>query len=172
MATKESDVNNRMLDDNEVDQILSKSLRFEHRQRVEKVDACKSKKLFLSFSLDGLIKIWKQNGDTLIDILLDNTLSACCFLNASGDLIVGWKSHLFKISMEKVKPLPLDSHVSSRDCDECDEFEEVSDDGSIVYENPALDLDEFDENTIKIDLKNYLVSFHILIVILRLIIFK
>ena len=53
------------------------------------------------FSLDGCIKLWKSNRQQLAEINLDDSLSYCCFLNSFGDLIVGWKSHLFHIPIKR-----------------------------------------------------------------------
>lgn len=45
--------------------------------------------------MDGVIKIWNRHKVLLADVQLDQELSCCHFLNDFGDLLVGWKKHLF-----------------------------------------------------------------------------
>ncbi len=81
--------------------ILKRSLNFEHKSRVEVVDACADLKIFLSFSLDGCIKLWSTTFQLLVDINLDVSLTYCVFAGNSGDILVGWRGHLFILMLDK-----------------------------------------------------------------------
>jgi len=45
-----------------------------------------------------MIKVWNYDQLLLTEIVLDDTLSECVFFNSTGDLLVGWKKHLFVIN--------------------------------------------------------------------------
>lgn len=55
----------------------------------------------ISCSKDGAIKIWEEMGALLTEIMLDDSLSAACFLNKSADLIVAYRKHIFFIDHTK-----------------------------------------------------------------------
>jgi hypothetical protein len=55
------------------------------------------------YSKDGAIKVWEEDGALLTEIMLDDTLSAACFLNNNADLIVAFQKHIFFISHIKSK---------------------------------------------------------------------
>lgn len=55
---------------------------------------------FVSGSDDGAVKIWHDLA-LLREILLDSSLSAACFLNNRGDLVLGYQKHLFYIDHTK-----------------------------------------------------------------------
>ena len=55
----------------------------------------------LHFSGDGLIKIWQENKVLLTEIHLEESLCSACFLNNTGDLLVGFKNHLFLINNKR-----------------------------------------------------------------------
>ena len=59
--------------------------------------------VFCLFSSDGAIKIWDENKFLMTEVMLEESLSAACFLNDLGDLIVGFKNHIFYIDHAKCK---------------------------------------------------------------------
>ena len=59
--------------------------------------------LFCLFSSDGAIKIWDENKFLMTEVMLEESLSAACFLNDLGDLLVGFKNHIFYIDHAKCK---------------------------------------------------------------------
>ncbi|CAB4005181.1 uncharacterized protein LOC110065605, partial [Paramuricea clavata] len=102
----------------------------DHLDSVLTVDANNSLQLFCSSSKDGSIKIW-NNGKVLVrEIIMDKTLTAVCFLNSSGDLLAGFKNHVFCISHEKAQ-LSSYSNNSRRNS-------ELYETGSDIYEDPRV----------------------------------
>lgn len=102
VETKES--YNRVPSDAETTSILNnKAFKYEHRQSIEIIDTCKHLKIFMTCSLDGMIKLWHTDKSIIIEIKLDDALSHARFLNSSGDLICGYRNHLFKIAFKKGK---------------------------------------------------------------------
>lgn len=81
--------------------ILKLKRKIEHKQRVEIIDSCSRYGLFASCSLDGFIKLWDLEKNLIAEIKLDDTLSYCRFCNSFGDLICGWRNHLFKIVLKR-----------------------------------------------------------------------
>ena len=59
--------------------------------------------MFCLFSSDGAIKIWDENKFLMTEVMLEESLSAACFLNDLGDLLVGFKNHIFYIDHAKCK---------------------------------------------------------------------
>ena len=55
------------------------------------------------FSLDGAIKVWDETKVLMTEVMLEESLSAACFLNDMGDLLVGFKNHIFYIDHTKCK---------------------------------------------------------------------
>ncbi|CAF0852544.1 unnamed protein product, partial [Brachionus calyciflorus] len=143
---------NKPLNDQELEKVLRKSDKYEHRQKVEVIDVCHSLKLFLSCSFDGLIKIWSSNKKLIADIFLDNTLSSCCFLNSNGDLLISWQKHLFKITLNRI------IHELKKNFNQ-EDLENSLNEDSDVLDEPAL-RDDTDQ-TLKIDLNNYLNPFNL-----------
>ncbi|XP_063063838.1 uncharacterized protein LOC134456404 [Engraulis encrasicolus] len=46
---------------------------------------------------DTLIKLWDRQRTLLAEVQLDASLSCACFLNPSGDLLLGFRQHLYKL---------------------------------------------------------------------------
>uniref|UniRef100_F6VT96 Uncharacterized protein n=2 Tax=Ciona intestinalis TaxID=7719 RepID=F6VT96_CIOIN len=64
------------------------------------------------------------------EIYLDNTLSSCMLLNKVGDLIIGWKKHLFLIDHHTIIPYSACIHSS--------ENSELFENETVIYEDPAV----------------------------------
>ncbi|XP_061195425.1 uncharacterized protein LOC133203675 isoform X2 [Saccostrea echinata] len=80
--------------------------------------------------------------------LLERSLSAACFLNNKGDLIIGYKNHIFSIDHTKVCP-----HLSiTEEEEETDKESAIIEDPSVIYEGGVY-LPE------PVTLENYLVPF-------------
>lgn len=122
--------------DAEIDTVLHRKHKVEHKQRIEIVDSCKRFKIFAScrylllwtvqfyfksyyyftflwkkFSLDGFIKLWDAEKNLIAELKLDDTLSYCRFCNSYGDLICGWRNHIFKIVLKRGKVTYLITHL-------------------------------------------------------------
>jgi len=54
-------------------------------------------------SSDGGIKIWDENKVLVTEVMLEDSLSAAAFLNDAGDLLVGFKNHIFYIDHSKCR---------------------------------------------------------------------
>ncbi|XP_067855161.1 uncharacterized protein [Heptranchias perlo] len=65
-------------------------------------DACSKQNIFLSCGGDNAIKIWDVFGSLLTEVVLDHTLTFACFLNDQGDILIGFKEHLFLIPHKKL----------------------------------------------------------------------
>ena len=61
----------------------------------------------LHCSYDGAIKIWDENKFLMTEVMLEESLSAACFLNDMGDLLVAFKNHVFYIDHGRCKILIL-----------------------------------------------------------------
>jgi WD40 repeat protein len=81
--------------------ILKRKYKIEHKQRIEIIDKSEKHNIFASCSLDGLIKLWDTDKVLIAEIKLDDTLSYCRFCNVNGDLLCGWRNHLFKIVLKR-----------------------------------------------------------------------
>ncbi|XP_077972038.1 uncharacterized protein LOC120338981 isoform X1 [Styela clava] len=103
----------------------------EHKDKITDVKACKKQNVFCTCSADGFIKIWDSNKTLLTDIKLGEDLTCCDFLNDHGDLIIGWKRHLFLIDH---KTLSLDEE-SGELSDNVEKESDIYEDPSIRYEN-------------------------------------
>lgn len=59
------------------------------------VDMLQSKGLFVSGGKDGLIKVWNFRKELVREIKFPEPITAVCFLNPKGDILVG---HIGKVS--------------------------------------------------------------------------
>ncbi|XP_028398309.1 uncharacterized protein LOC114521934 [Dendronephthya gigantea] len=103
----------------------------DHLDSVFTVDANDNLQLFCSSSKDGCIKIWNNNKVLLREIIMDKTLTSVCFLNLSGDLLAGFKNHVFFISREK-------AHLTSYNSTNSRRTSEIYETGSDIYEDPRV----------------------------------
>nr|XP_025038925.1 uncharacterized protein C3orf22 homolog isoform X1 [Pelodiscus sinensis] len=100
----------------------------DHKGPVVAVDACKTLSLFLSCGADYMVKLWDIHKNLLANILLDSTLSSACFLNDSGDILVGFKNNLYILPHSKALGISVtDTDISG-----------ISTTESFIYENQAL----------------------------------
>ncbi|XP_063952989.1 uncharacterized protein LOC129257363 [Lytechinus pictus] len=124
----------------------------EHTGPVVGMDACPDRGIFVSCSADAIIKVWNCNKTLLTEITLSQTLSTAKFLNAKGDLLIGYLNHLFLIDHTKVLPYADQSIEHSEDT-----FETESE----IYEDPAVKYEGAAANPDPLDLDNYLVPFNL-----------
>ncbi|XP_070192502.1 uncharacterized protein [Littorina saxatilis] len=135
----------------EVEDVVDQNHHPEHMAPVINVDVCVSMKIFCTCSNDGAIKIWEEDGALLTEIMLDETLSAACFLNKSADMIIAFQKHIFFIHHTKVCP-----HLEPIEPEDL-----TFDKESYVYEDPAVAYEGFVEDPDPIDLETYLVPYEI-----------
>ncbi|XP_078488427.1 uncharacterized protein LOC100184242 isoform X2 [Ciona intestinalis] len=102
----------------------------EHKRSVNSVQISETRGIFISSSTDGVIKVWSMDYALMSEIYLDNTLSSCMLLNKVGDLIIGWKKHLFLIDHHTIIPYSACIHSS--------ENSELIESESVIYEDPAV----------------------------------
>ncbi|XP_059144785.1 uncharacterized protein LOC131931960 [Physella acuta] len=134
-----------------VEELLDEQHKPEHLAAVIAVDVCPAVKIFCSCSTDGAIKIWDENTALLTEVMLDTSLSAACFLNNMGDLVVGFQKHLFYIDHSK-----LCSQLSIPESD-VDSFDKES----MIYEDPAVVYEGVAPYPDPISLDNYLIPYDI-----------
>jgi WD40 repeat protein len=67
----------------------------EHDDELMSVDMLYSKGLFVSGGKDGLIKVWNFRKELVREIKFPEPITAVCFLNPQGDILVG---HIGKVS--------------------------------------------------------------------------
>jgi hypothetical protein len=83
---------------------LSTSMEREHKDCVTAMDWCGARGLLVTSSLDGMIKIWNSRRQLVRDIATRQALLACCFLNASADIVVGIRSNVSVIRARHYLP--------------------------------------------------------------------
>ena len=59
------------------------------------IDMLKSRGLFVSGGKDGLIKVWDMKKELVREIKFPEPITAVCFFNQDGDILVG---HVGKVS--------------------------------------------------------------------------
>ncbi len=82
-------------------EILNRHRKYEHKQSVAIIDTCKRLDVFLSCSYDGCIKLWSSGRELIVEVKLDDSLSYCRFLDSTGDMICGYRNHIFKIVLKR-----------------------------------------------------------------------
>ncbi|KAG5282638.1 hypothetical protein AALO_G00058190 [Alosa alosa] len=105
----------------------------DHKGAVLSVDSSSSLQLFLSCGSDTLIKLWDRRRTLLAEVQLDSSLSCACFLNPSGDLLVGFRLHLYKLPHRHLFSSTSGLMQSS--------VSQASLTDSFVYERPELTFD-------------------------------
>ena len=50
---------------------------------------------------DGSVKIWDDHKTLVSEFLLDDSLCSACFLNGAGDVLIGFKNHIFFLDRRK-----------------------------------------------------------------------
>lgn len=74
----------------------------DHKDQVLAVTASPHLLLFASSGKDGKVKVWNQNNQLVADIHLgsDHELSAVCFANNCGDLLIGFQHQICLVKAE------------------------------------------------------------------------
>ncbi|CAK8689652.1 unnamed protein product [Clavelina lepadiformis] len=123
----------------------------DHNLTIFSIEACIPRKIFCSCSFDGMVKIWTFDKVLLSKLCLDDSLSSCLFLNSFGDLLIGWKRHIFHINYTLIS-----SEVEIFE-DDLESFEQESQ----VYEDPAIQSDAvyFRRDTEPINMQKYLAPY-------------
>ncbi|XP_072326942.1 uncharacterized protein [Scyliorhinus torazame] len=100
---------------------------------------------------DGVIQIWDLAGSLLTEFVLDHTLTFACFLNNHGDILIGFKDHLFLIPHKKLM-IDIKDYLSDDSVKESD-----------IYEDPAIKYELKDSShrqlDTHLDMDSYLVPF-------------
>lgn len=76
----------------------------EHEENVTTIDTHSGMKLIVSGDASGLIKVWNFKRELIREIKFTEPISAICFLNKQGDLIVGHKGKISKIIAKDYLP--------------------------------------------------------------------
>ncbi|KAL5018591.1 hypothetical protein ScPMuIL_004313 [Solemya velum] len=131
-------------------EVVDNKKRPEHSAPVVAVDSSSSMAIYCSCSSDGAIKIWNDHMTLMTEIMLEESLSAACFLNECADLVVAFKNHVFLIDHSKVCP-----YIKAPELEE-----ETFDQESEIYEDPAVRYEGLvSEDNLTLD--KYLVPFDI-----------
>ncbi|XP_038054589.1 uncharacterized protein LOC119726802 isoform X2 [Patiria miniata] len=125
--------------------------RRDHTAPIVAVDSCLNLAIFVSCSSDGAVKVWDADKLLLTEIALDEPISCARFINARGDLMMGYMNHLFVIDHTKILP----SSSKTQFPDENLETE------SEIYEDPAVRYEGAAENPDPLDLDSYLVPYNL-----------
>ncbi|XP_074609001.1 uncharacterized protein LOC141863385 isoform X2 [Acropora palmata] len=129
----------------------------DHQGSISSVDSNDKLEIFCSTSCDGVIKIWDRDKTLLREIIMDDTLTVASFLNQRGDILIGFKQHIFIIPNSKVYAVK----DGLRSVFEADDFvDETFETESDIYEDPSV---RFESKKIlqsdPTDMENYLVPF-------------
>ncbi|XP_071815858.1 uncharacterized protein [Apostichopus japonicus] len=124
----------------------------DHTQPVLSVDSCTTLGIFISCSGDGIIKVWNQDKVLCTEILVEDSLTSAKFLNQLGDILIGYKNHLFFIHRSKVLS-SIQKHGY--------EGEESFDTESEIYEDPAVKYEGAAANPDPLSLESYLVPYNL-----------
>lgn len=76
----------------------------EHEENVTTIDTHSGLKLIVSGDASGLIKLWNFKRQLIREIKFTEPISAVCFLNREGDLVVGHKGKVSKILAKDYLP--------------------------------------------------------------------
>ncbi|XP_061474384.1 uncharacterized protein LOC133380669 [Rhineura floridana] len=122
-----------------------------HSGPVLAVDSCENLSIFLSCGSDSMIKLWDIQKNLVAEITLDITLSAACFLNSSGDILLAFKSDLYVMSHSKTLGL-LKANIDTSS---------VSAAESCIFESQPLDEEEREKTDISksTELASYLIPY-------------
>ncbi|KAJ8047090.1 Transcriptional repressor tup11 [Holothuria leucospilota] len=132
--------------------IVDGASKVDHSGPVLSVDSCSRLGVYVSCSGDGVIKIWNENKVLCTEITVEESLTAAKFLNQEGDLLVGYKNHLFCIHRNKVLASLLKFWSKK---------EEAQDSESEIYEDPAVKYEGAAANPDPISLETYLVPYNL-----------
>lgn len=67
-------------------------------------DVLLAKNLIVTGDIEGLIKIWNGKKELMREIKFNEPISAVCFMNAEGDILVGHGGQLSKIDFKEYSP--------------------------------------------------------------------
>ncbi|KAH3816567.1 hypothetical protein DPMN_118085, partial [Dreissena polymorpha] len=131
------------------DSVVDTKRRPEHQKSVVALDALAALQIYVTCSVDGAIKVWDENKVLLTEIMLEESPSSAAFLNDMGDLLVGFKNHIFYIDHTKLCPAFKPPEIEM----------ETSDQESDVYEDPRVLYELLVEDDEEVTLDNYLVPY-------------
>lgn len=92
-----------------------------HLANITDLSSCPTLSIFASSSQDGALKIWDTDGCQLREITFDASLSALCFANARGDILIGFQNNVHLIGIIDYLPKFLLERILK---DEAQQFEE------------------------------------------------
>lgn len=96
IAFKSSDIQLfRFNEDLQYLELVKTETHTEHEKQVSDLDCHIEKQLFISGSIEGLVKIWNVKKELIREIKFPEPVYSVSFLNREGDIIVG---HLGKVS--------------------------------------------------------------------------
>lgn len=78
--------------------------KYEHEENVTTIDTHSGLKLIVSGDSSGLIKLWNFKRQLIREIKFTEPISAVCFLNQDGDLVVGHKGKVSRILAKDYLP--------------------------------------------------------------------
>ena len=67
----------------------------EHEDELMSIDMLQSRGLFVTGAKDGIIKVWNMRKELVREIKFPEPITAVCFFNQQGDILVG---HVGKVS--------------------------------------------------------------------------
>ncbi|XP_033113818.1 uncharacterized protein LOC117114300 isoform X2 [Anneissia japonica] len=123
----------------------------EHIGAVVAIDSCPELQIFVSCGEDNVVKTWDKNKTVLTEVILNEPISAAHFLNVKGDLLIGYKNHLFTIHHTKLLSQDLNSASIGS-------FVESESD---IYEDPAVRFEGVSANPDPLNMERYLVPYNL-----------
>eukprot|EP00795_Rhopilema_esculentum_P002341 gene2341-17978_t len=131
--------------------VMTKSLSVDHYQGVLSVSFHPVLSIVCSSGKDSCIKIWSLDKNLLCEINVNNSLTSACFLNSSGEILMGFHGHIFIIRNQR--------QLSWLSCKE-DENEDQSNSGSEIYESPHIKYElKRPPSPVSDNMENYLVPY-------------
>ncbi|TPX33085.1 hypothetical protein SmJEL517_g03923 [Synchytrium microbalum] len=86
----------------------------DHSKQVMSISNLTSIGLFLTTSMDGCVKVWDANTNSLLrEIQLEDSLGAAAFANTKGDLVIGMSQEIVYIKNQDYLPLDLFKRVKN-----------------------------------------------------------
>jgi hypothetical protein len=89
----------------------------EHEDELMSIDVLLSKGIFVTGGKDGLIKVWNIKKELVREIKFPEPITAVCFLNPLGDILVGHVGKVSSVMAIDYKPFESKelTHFSSKE---------------------------------------------------------